>query len=422
MGIATFPFTNSASIGPQGVAIHIGTLGGNTCRNFFPNYSEGATLSHEVGHYLYLWHTFGDNAGCNNLDFRIQAGWPLTPAASNDDTPSEKADDNTMYGNVSGMYTDGCSPVPNGIMYMNYMNYYDDRSLFMFTNGQKERVVATIDMYRASLKTSNGATPPSPVTDAYLLSITPMGKCDTRSPILNNTPLKATIRNYGTTVLNSVTVHVQLDAGPVVPTTFAITLPVLGDTTLSLGNITGVRGNHTVQVYTTAPNGGADGYLHNDTIISRVNIRDNYLTAPFTENFGGAFFPPRLTAANDLWYINNPTGSNSWFLSDVNYTYKGAAVSRNYTFNDAGQLDELITPPIDFGAFDSSVLSFRVAFGRYSNATYEWDGLEVHASNNGGQSFSCCTRKQVATFKPKRPWLPRLLTREPMLPCGVQKR
>ncbi len=393
LGIATFPFTNSASIGPQGVAIHINTLGGNTCRNFYPNYSEGATLSHEVGHYLYLWHTFGDNAACNNLDFRIQAGWPLTPAASNDDTPPEKSDDNTRFGNVSGMFTDGCSPVPDGIMYMNFMNYYDDRSLFMFTNGQKERVVATIDMYRASLKTSNGATPPSPVTDAYLLGITPMGKCDARSPILNNTPLKATIRNYGTTVLNSVTVNVQLDGGAPVATTFAVTLPVLGDTTLNLGNIAGARGNHTVVVYTTAPNGGTDGYLNNDTLTSRVNIRDNYLTAPFTENFGGTFFPPRLTVANDLWYINNPTGSNSWFLSDVNYTYKGAAVSRNYTFNEPGQLDELITPPINFGTSDSSVLSFRVAFGRYSDAAYEWDGLEVHASNDGGQNFFLLYKK-----------------------------
>ncbi len=111
LGIATFPFTNSASIGPQGVAIHLATLGANPCRGYYsPLYNEGATLSHEVGHYLYLWHTFGDNAACNDLDFRIQSGWPLTPAASNDDTPPEKADENTMYGNVSGLYTDGCTP------------------------------------------------------------------------------------------------------------------------------------------------------------------------------------------------------------------------------------------------------------------------------------------------------------------------
>ena len=393
LGIATFPFTNSASIGPQGVAIHLATLGANPCRGYYsPLYNEGATLSHEVGHYLYLWHTFGDNAACNDLDFRIQSGWPLTPAASNDDTPPEKADENTMYGNVSGLYTDGCTP--SGMMYMNFMNYFDDRSLFFFTNGQKERVVATMDMYRASLKTSDGGTPPAPVTDAYLLSITPMGKCDNRSPILNNTPIKATIRNYGTTPLTSVTLNVQIDGGAVVPTTFPLTLAALSDSTLVLGNITGAIGNHTVVVYTSAPNGGADNYLHKDTLTSRVNIRTNTLTAPFTEDFNGAFFPPRLTTANDLWYVNNPAGGNSWYLSDdYGFFTVGAVAAPNYDYNAPGQFEDLVTPPIDFTTFDSSVLSFRVAHARYDDPSYTWDGLEVQASNDGGQSWFLVYKK-----------------------------
>lgn len=401
LGIATFPFTNSASIGPQGVAIHLATLGANPCRGYYsPIYSEGATLSHEVGHYLYLWHTFGDNAACNNLDFRIQSGWPLTPAASNDDTPPEKAVEDFMYGNVSGIYTDGCSTTPPGMMYMNFMNYFDDRSLFLFTKGQQERVVATLDMYRASLKTSDGATPPSAVTDAYLVSITPMGKCDDRSPVLNNTPLKATIRNYGTTTLSSVTLNVQIDGGTVAPTTFPLNLEAGNDTTLEAGIITGTRGNHSIAVYTTAPNGGIDNYLHNDTLVSMINIRDNYLTAPFTENFNGTF-PPRLTTANDLWYVNNPGGSNSWFLSDAFYTVKGAVVARNYTYEDPGQFEELITPPIDFTTFDSSLLQFKVAYARYDDASYTWDGLEVYASNDGGQSWFIIYKKTGANLQTK---------------------
>lgn len=393
LGIATFPFTNSASIGPQGVAIHLATLGANPCHAYSPIYNEGATLSHEVGHYLYLWHTFGDNTACNNLDFRIQSGWPLTPAASNDDTPPEKADENTMYGNVSGLYTDGCSPAPPGMMYMNFMNYFDDRSLYIFTNGQKERVLATMDMYRASLKTSDGFTPPSAVTDAYLLSITPMGKCDTRNPVIDNTPIKATIRNYGTTTLTSVTLNVKIDALPAVATTFPLNLAVLGDTTLNVGTITGARGSHTVIVYTTAPNGSTDDYLHNDTLTSRVSIRTNYLTAPFTEDFNGPSFPPRVTVANDLWYVNNPTGGNTWALSDIDFNTLGAVAADNYSYNEVGQLDELITPPIDFSTFDSSVLSFRVAHARYDDPSYTWDGLEVHASPDGGQNWFIIYKK-----------------------------
>ncbi len=393
LGIATFPFTNSTTIGPQGVAIHLLTLGANPCRNYSPLYNEGATLSHEVGHYLYLWHTFGDNAACNNLDFRIQSGWPLTEAASNDDTPPEKAVEETMYGNVSGLYSDGCAPTPPGMMYMNFMNYFDDRSLFFFTNGQKERVIATLDMYRASLKTSDGFTPPAPVTDAYLLAITPMGKCDSRSPVLDNTPIKATVRNYGTTTLTSVSLSVQIDGGAPVTATFPINLEPLRDTTLDAGAITGARGNHTVVVYATAPNGATDDYLHNDTITSRVSIRTNFLTAPFTEDFEGPFFPPRLTAANDLWYVNNPTGTNTWMISDLNFFTSGAVAAANYSYNEVGQLDDLITPPIDFGTSDSSVLSFRVAHARYDDPSYTWDGLEVHASNDGGQNWFIIYKK-----------------------------
>lgn len=393
LGIATFPFTNSASIGPQGVAIHLLTLGANPCHNYSPIYNEGATLSHEVGHYLYLWHTFGDNTACNNLDFRIQSGWPLTDAALQDDTPPEKGAEATMYGNVSGLYSDGCAPTPPGMMYMNFMNYFDDRSLFFFTNGQKERVVATLDMYRSSLKTSDGFTPPAPVTDAYLVNITPMGKCDDRSPVVNNTPIKATVRNYGTSTLSSVTLHVQLDGGPTETTTFPLNLDPLRDTTLDVGVISGARGNHTVVVYTSAPNAGTDDYLHNDTLTSRVTIRTNYLSAPFTEDFNGSFFPPRLTTANDLWYINNPTGTNTWRQSNPTYLTVGAVATANYSYNEPGQIDDLVTPPIDFGANDSSLLNFRVAYARYEDATYSWDGLEVHASNDGGQNWFLIYKK-----------------------------
>lgn len=394
LGIATFPFTNSASIGPQGVAIHLAVLGANPCRGYYSTvYDQGATLSHEVGHYLYLWHTFGDNTACNNLDFRIQSGWPLTAAASNDDTPPEKADENTMYGNVSGIYGDGCQTAPPGMMYMNFMNYYDDRSLFIFTNGQKERVMATLDMYRHDLMMSDTDLPPSPVTDAYLVSITPMGKCDSRSPVLDNTPLKAIIRNYGTTTLTAVTINVKLDAAAAVPTTFPLSLAAGSDTTLNLGNITGAMGNHTIVVYTTAPNGSTDNYLHNDTLTTRVNIRTNYLTAPFTQDFNSSTFPPRLTAANDLWYVNNPTGGNTWQLSDVDFFTSGAVAAANYDYNEVGQFEDLVTPPIDFGSFDSSVLSFRVAHARYDDPSYTWDGLEVHASNDGGQNWFIIYKK-----------------------------
>lgn len=393
LGIATFPYVQASDgLGPHGVCIDLYTLGNNACRPYNPLYNEGATLSHEIGHFFYLYHTFGDNSACNNDDFRTESGWPL-PATIIDDTPEERAISSVMYGNLSGIYSDGCTTSPFGMMYMNYMNYYDDRSLFMFSAGQKERVMATLDMYRDQLKMSTTNEPPSAVTDAWLVNLAPHGTCDGIAPIVNNAPLSATVRNYGTTTLTSITLRVQIDAQAPVSTTFSINLAAGKDTTLKLGNISGSTGAHTVTVYTMSPNGGTDRYLHNDTAETHVNIRTNTLTAPFTESFTSTNFPPQQSNANDLWLINNPQ-STTWSRSaTAGYAATGSATLPNYSYNGWGQFDELITPPIDFGIHDSATLIFKVAHAQGGTRTDSWDGLEIYVSNDGGVHYALAYKK-----------------------------
>jgi hypothetical protein len=92
LGISTFPFTTGE--GPYGVVIGLTTLPLTSAspRGYYPEYDEGATLSHEIGHYFYLFHTFGDQTVCNNADFRLQDGWPLPMGAGpeGDETPWKK--------------------------------------------------------------------------------------------------------------------------------------------------------------------------------------------------------------------------------------------------------------------------------------------------------------------------------------------
>jgi hypothetical protein len=296
LGSSTFPFTTDD--GPQGCVVNIRTLpvAGNIARSYYPIYSEGSTLSHEIGHYFYLWHTFGDNGSCNDDDFRIQAGWPLpTGAASDgDDTPQEKGSgsENFLFGNPSMNYKDGCAPESFGMMYGSFMNYFDDRSLFMFSNGMRKRVEGCINLYRPGLLTTNGATPPSAVTDVFLVNLSPRGTRERKSFFVDNTPLQAIIRNNGTTSLTSVTMEVQMDAGVVVPTTFPLNLAVGSDTTLNLTPVSGSAGNHTLTIYTTAPNGSADDFLNNDTIYSYINIVTVSSALPFTQDFSSSTFPP----------------------------------------------------------------------------------------------------------------------------------
>lgn len=99
----------------------------------------GRTATHEIGHFFNLYHTWG-NPPCGD-DFVS-------------DTP-EQEDGN--YGcEVFPKVT--CSNGPNGDMFMNFMDYSDDDCLNMYTNGQKSRMISSINTSRSSLLSSPGYT------------------------------------------------------------------------------------------------------------------------------------------------------------------------------------------------------------------------------------------------------------------------
>ena len=395
LGISTFPFTTGQ--GAQGVVIAISTLpyAGNTSRSYYPDFAEGATLSHEIGHYFYLYHTFGDSPSCNNNDFQIQSGWPLPLGAGpeGDDSPMQKgtASSNFVFGNPSMNYKDGCAVEAFGMMYGCFMNYFDDRAMFMFSDGMRKRVEGCINLYRPGLLTTNGATPPSAVTDAFMVNVSPRGLPERRSYIVNNTPFQAIVRNNGTTNLNSVTINVAMDGGAPVATTFPVTLTPGTDTTLSLAAISGTAGNHTLVVFTSGPNGATDNFLYNDTLRSYIHIHGGTTTLPLSEGFTSGTFPP------PGWLIANPNGdpNNTWKIDGASgFTAAGSAFFDNYNINQIGTLDDLITPAIDLGSAGGAVLTFRVANAVYDDVDVStWDGLEVYVSGNGGKTYSLAYKK-----------------------------
>lgn len=139
LGYAQFPGGNATT---DGVVIgykYFGTTGTAT----YP-FNLGRTATHEVGHWLNLRHIWGDDGtGCTGSDLVS-------------DTPNQ------------GGYNFGCPSFPkiscsngaNGDLFMNYMDYTDDRCMFMFTTGQSGRMNATISGTRASLLSSSGCAAP----------------------------------------------------------------------------------------------------------------------------------------------------------------------------------------------------------------------------------------------------------------------
>ena len=114
----------------------------------FTPYHLGKTATHEIGHYLGLYHTFQD--GCPDGEPCREQGDLIC------DTPPEPFP-NFGCPVVAPEGCPGGDPAP----YRNYMNYSDDPCLTQFTSEQTRRMRCAIMTYRASLASEIAPTMPS---------------------------------------------------------------------------------------------------------------------------------------------------------------------------------------------------------------------------------------------------------------------
>lgn len=145
LGYAQFPGGNAST---DGVVVHYTSVGSISSPGSGSPFHLGRTLTHEVGHWLNLYHIWGDD------------GSACTGSDQVSDTPNQAG---ATSGCPSFPKTDACTGAPNGVMFMNYMDYTNDACMNMFTAGQKSRMQAVLATggARASLASSLGCTPPS---------------------------------------------------------------------------------------------------------------------------------------------------------------------------------------------------------------------------------------------------------------------
>ena len=118
LGYAQFPGGSSATDGVVIDSKYLGTTGRATAP-----FNKGRTATHEVGHWMNLRHIWGD-ATC---------GSDLVS-----DTPTHNT---ANYGIPAFPHYSTCSGTPIE-MTMNYMDYTDDAGMYMFSNGQKNRMLS----------------------------------------------------------------------------------------------------------------------------------------------------------------------------------------------------------------------------------------------------------------------------------------
>lgn len=137
LGYATFPQEEAG--GPRdGVVVAYQSVGNNLA---YSPYELGATATHEVGHYLGLFHTFEgpDNsatAGCNGSGDGYHQGDLIN------DTPKEARANTNCTPKASGCVVGEMSPIEN------YMDYSYDACMVKFTNEQNNRIRCSIVNYR----------------------------------------------------------------------------------------------------------------------------------------------------------------------------------------------------------------------------------------------------------------------------------
>jgi hypothetical protein len=138
LGYAQFP---GGPIETDGVVINH-TAFGTTGTSVLP-FNLGRTTTHEVAHWLNVYHIWGDDGlACSGSDYC-------------DDTPNQAGSNlgRPQFPHVS------CGNGQSGDMFMNYMDYTDDMAMFMFTKGQVARMNATLTGPRSSLIGSNFQEP-----------------------------------------------------------------------------------------------------------------------------------------------------------------------------------------------------------------------------------------------------------------------
>ncbi len=364
LGYATFPGNTSSSDGIIVRHDELGTIG--TAANSLYS-SNGRTLTHEVGHYLGLFHTFfpgedPNKSGCTGAT--VGNNWPFTdvPGGSNADK-GDFCDDTPPV--VASNF--GCSPSTNTCnsdspdlvdQIENYMDYTSCQN--MFSADQKARMRHTLSGLRGTLVSGTNASftglvnPPVCTPEAFL-------EADREIICDGETIQFSDISEEG------------------VPTSWTWSFPGGNPASSTSQNPSVTYANPgTYDVTLTVSNSaGTDTKTYSSYITVKNNSTPVFQTT-WVESFENGQLPNLVTAVDG--------GDGNTFKHFAN---AGSHQSSSLVLEDAslsyGEIDELISPAIETSGASSLNLFFDYAFAaKNANNT---DQLEVFVSRDCGQSW-----------------------------------
>ena len=386
MNIWSVNFTSTTLLGfaqfPGGAASTDGVVVGH---QFFgtdddPNvtisgvFNLGRTLTHEVGHYLGLYHTF--QGGCTEVD-----GGDLCA-----DTPAVASSSSNT--NICNTGNDSC-PIPADTpdMVENYMDYSQDSCMNVFTNDQKARVIATItgSANRPTTLTSNVCTPLASVNDDAGVEIEGIVVEDCGVSVTTS----VRIANWGSNTLTSAVISYDEDGGTSSNYNWSGSLDFGEFEVVSLPAIDSTPGSHTFNVSVVNANGNVDLRSCNDDTSSAFSVGQSYSTTTqvhltlITDDYGNETTWSLSKASGGTPETGGPYGDNETITISLDVDINECYTFTIFDSEDDGICCDFGTGSYELKADDDTVIVFGGDFG-----TSEATRISTSALLNLNEYFS----------------------------------
>jgi PKD repeat protein len=306
--------------------------------------SRSRALTHEVGHWLNLRHTWG-NTNTPGVDTNCNADDNVA------DTP------NTIGWTTCNLSGTSCGSLDNVENYMEYS--YCSK---MFTTGQKTRMLAAL--------TSSTAQRNQLITASNLDAtgvLLDLGLCSAEF----TSDVKVTCAGYEVT-------YSDLSFSGVSSRNWSFPGGEPAQANDSVVTVVYAQpGTYSVQLQVS------DG---TQTLTATANTAITVLPVPGTQPPIAEGFENTSALALPVWQVVNPQGDNTWQLTTA-AAYSGSKSVRlvNSASMD-GRSDELISETIDMSGYGQATLSFRYAYAKRTSTSN--DALYLYVSGNCGADWS----------------------------------
>lgn len=270
-GYAYFPVNNPID-GIVNLFNAFGTVG-----NLKSYTNLNRTLTHEVGHYLGLYHTFNSTSSCS--------------AETNCATQGDRVCDTPPTIQAGSCTSPECSGTQQ---VENYMDYTSQTCQDMYTDGQKLRMRTALETQRTSILTSMGCMPVYQNDIGITTVLNPIG-----TNCAGGIIPEVTLGNFGGNTLTSAVIQYNVNGAGTASFNWGGSLASGASVTVALPSINPAAGTHTFYAWSSSPNGGSD-----------ENAANNQATGTFAVTSGSA---AQLDVVLDYYGIET-----SWTISDAN--------------------------------------------------------------------------------------------------------